>query len=259
MRLRYLLMPLLSLLLLGSSHAFYNITFVNTTVILSGNSSAHVIETFNLYVSNASVLQYTQNRDAIGLSLSDWQNILYTNLLTQHIVSQKRSTYGFTFLPGPLVSQFGGGQALLTMSYDVNNVTTVRNIAPRKFEYTFNDSVFNFIDTVNGQALPSNVRLNLVIPERSQILMVYPLPDLPSPSSLGDYKNLTTFSWFSGEPLSQFSFSFVSTQSLQGEVLGYFSSIYNAYKIVLYAILIAAIAAILIYVYLHSGRTPEKE
>lgn len=254
MRLTYILILLSSLVMLGSTQAYYNITSINTTVILNGNSSAHVIESFNLYISNSSVQQYTQNRNAVGISLSDWQNIIYTTQLTQHIINARHSTYGFTFLPGPLVKTYNGGDALLTMSYYINNVTSITNIAPRKFEYTFNDTVFNFENTGNGQALPDDARLNIIIPQGAQLLSIYPLPDLPAPTYLNDYKNFTSFSWFSGEPLSQFSFSFIMAQSLQGEVLAYFSNIYDNYKVDLYLLLAAIIAFVIIYVYYNAGR-----
>lgn len=253
MRFQYLFILVSVLLLLGSSQAYYNVTFVNTTLILSSNSSAHVIETLNLYVSNTSMQQYVQNRDSIGLSLSDWQSILYTSQLTEHIINSRHSTYGFTFLPGPLTTQYSGGQALLTMSYYVNNVTTIKEISPRKFEYTFNDSLFNFENTANGQALPENTRLNIIIPSGAQALTIYPLPDYPPPTFINNYKNFTEFAWFSGEPLSQFSFSFITTQSLQQEVLSYFTSVYDQYRIALYIMVVAIIAFILAYVYRRAG------
>lgn len=259
MRLQYLLMLASALVLLGSAQAYYNITAINTTVTLSGNSSAHVIETFSLYISNSSVQQYVKNRDAVGLSLSDWQSILYTTQLTQHIISVRHSTYGFTFLPGPLVTQSNGGEALLTMSYYLNNVTSITNIAPRKFKYTFNDSVFNFENTASGQTLPYNTRLNIVIPTGAQAVSIYPLPDLPTPTPTSNYNNFTSFSWFSGEPLSQFSFSFIMTQSLQDEVLSYFSGIYQRYAVLLYVVIIAIIVLILVYVYLRAGRDSESK
>lgn len=260
MRITYLLALLSSLVLLGSVHAYYNITFVNTTMILNGNTSAHVIETFNIYVSNSSMQQYVQNRNAVGISLSDWQKIIYTTQLTQHIINAHHSTYGFTFLPGPLVTQFNGGDTLFTMSYYLNNVTSIKNIAPRQFEYTFNDTLFNFENTANGQVLPADTRLNIIIPTGSKASSLYPLPDLPAPAVFNDYKNFTSFSWFSGEPLSQFSFSFLATQSLQAEVLTYFSDVYDDYKVAIYLIVVVAIVLILIYVYLKSGReSPENK
>jgi uncharacterized protein YpmB len=259
MRLTYLLALLSSLVLLGSANAYYNVTFINTTLILNGNSSAHVVETFNIYVSNSSMQQYTQNRNAVGISLSDWQNIIYTTQLTQHIINAHHSTYGFTFLPGPLITEVNGGDTIFTMSYYVNNVTSIKNVAPRQFEYTFNDTLFNFENTANGQVLPADVRLNIIIPTGSEALLLYPLPDLPAPAVINDYKNNTAFSWFSGEPLSQFSFSFIATQSLQTEVLSYFSDIYGNYKVAIYLVVIVAIALAIVYVYLKSGREASED
>ncbi len=259
MRLGYPLLIAIGLVLIGNVHAYYNVTFLNTTVILNPNSSARVVETLGIFVSNASVTQYIQSRDAVGTNgqLSSWQKIIYSTQLTEHIVNIHHSAYGFDFLPGPLVKQYNGGSAILTMSYYVNNVTTISNIAPRKFEYTFNSSVFNFESTTSGQALPYDTRLNIIIPQGAQLNKTYPLPDSPPPTSeyLNQYTNYTSFSWFSGEPLGQFSFSFIITQSLQNEVFAYFAKIYDNYSWILYVGLAALIAIILIYVYLKSGRS----
>lgn len=245
-----------AMIALGSASAYYNVTYLNTTVILNTNSSAHVFETIGIFVSNSSVSQYVQNRDAVATNsqLSEWQKIIYSTELTQHIVNIHHSTYGFTFLPGPLIKNYQGGTATLAMSYYVNNVTTISNIAPRKFEYTFNDSVFNFENTGNGEALPAIARLNIIVPNGSQIMNIYPVPDAPTPSYIGTYSNDTVFSWFSGEPLSQFSLSFVTTESLQQEVNTYISSIYRSYSSVIYALIAVLIVALLAYLYLKSGR-----
>ncbi len=271
MRIAYIMVLFSLLVLLGNVNAYYNVTFINTTVVLNSNTSAHIVETFDVFVSNSSVQQYTQNRNSIGLTLTDWQKTLYTTKLVQHIINPKHSTYGFTFLPGPLtlqangsqptmitpgpISQQGnGGETVLTMSYYVNNVTDVKTIAPREFEYTFNDSVLNFVNTINGQALPQYSRLNIIIPEDSQLVKVYPLPDYPSPSFLGNYKNFTSFSWYSQEPLSQFSFSFISKESLQNEVVGYFSGIYYHEQNLIYFVLLAGILISVVYIYLKFWR-----
>jgi hypothetical protein len=254
MRVGYLVMGLFLLVLLGNVKAYYNITFVNTTVVLNSNTSAHVVETFDVYVSNSSVSQYTKNRNAIGLTLNDWQKTLYATNLVQNIINYKRSTYDFTFLPGPLILEPYGGQAILTMSYYVNNVTDMKNIAPREFEYTFNNSVLNFEYTINGQALPPNYRFNIIIPAGSELVKVYPLPDSPAPSFLGDYKNFTSFSWYSQEPLSQFSFSFTSKESLQSEVTGYFSNIYYHDYNTIYLLLLLGIALAIVYTYIKFWR-----
>lgn len=255
MRLRFALIFLFSLMMFGSFSAYYNITFVNTTIVLNSNTSGHVVEVFTLYVSNSSLQQYQTDRDAVGLSLSDWQKILYNSGLNQHIISSTHSTSNFEFLPGPLViNQYNAGQALLTMSYDINNITSVVPIAPRKFEYTFNSSVFNFESTASGQVLPNDQRLNLIIPSGTQALSIYPLPDNPSPTFLGNYTNFTRFSWFSGEPLSQFTFTFIAQQSLQAEVVAYLTAVYSQYNLLIYIIILGAIAFILAYVYFRSGK-----
>ena len=259
MMLKYAALLLVFMAIMPSVHAYYNITAINTTVTLYKNTSAHVIETFNLFVSNSSMQQYLTNRDAVGLSLSDWQKTLYTTQLTEHIINSRHSSYGFTFLPGPLITSFQNGEALLTMSYYVNNVTMIKNIAPRKFEYAFNSSVFNFENTASGQTLPDNVRLNILLPQGAQAISMYPLPDYPPPTYLGNYGNFTDFSWYSGEPLAQFSFYFVETQGLQQEVLDYFSGLYSSYRALFYVVAVAIVVLVIAYSYLRAGRRQEGE
>lgn len=252
---------MLLFLFLGNAHAYYNITFINTTLVLNSNQSARVIETMDIFISNSSVAQYIQSRNAVGTTLSYWQSLLYTKLLTEHIVNNQHSIYGFSFLAGPLLSSYNGGTALLTMDYYVNNVTTANIIAPRSFKYVFNDSVFNFEHTTggpNGQTLPNNARLTIIIPKGARVVSIYPQPDSPSPNFVGNYTDVTAFSWDTGEPLSQFSFSYITTQSLQQEVLAYFSGIYKGgksfyinNKVLFYLVAVILIVAAA-YVYIRS-------
>jgi hypothetical protein len=243
----------LMLLFLGSMSAYYNVTYLNTTLILNKNQSAQVIENIGIYVSNASVSQYIASRGAFGLGLADWQKLISSTEIVEHIVNAGHSPYDFKFLPGPLSNIGNGGYAILTMNYYVNNVTTVKNIAPRKFEYTFNNSVFNFENTASGQVLPANTKLNLITPAGAHAVSLYPLPDSPPPNFLGNYTNATEFSWYTEEPLSKFSFSYIVSESLQDEVVAYFSRLYDAYSGQMYAILIIAVVLILVYLYLKSG------
>ncbi|MGC9204768.1 MAG: hypothetical protein ACP5FN_00600 [Candidatus Micrarchaeia archaeon] len=245
------------LLIISSSHAYFNVTYLNTTVILQKNTSAHVIEVITLYISNSSLTQYEQDRQAINLTLSDWQNALGTNLLFEHILNPQASISKFTFLPGPAVRYGNSGTALLTMNYYVNNVTTVSNIAPRKFEYVFNSKVLNFMHTASGVALYPNSRLNIIIPSGSQVVSIYPAPDYPPPSFFGNYTGITTFSWFSEEPLTKFSFSYIVTESLEDEVSNYFAGIFKNYSLELYVLVFAAVALIVIYLYMKVIRVIE--
>jgi hypothetical protein len=232
--------------LVTTNCAYMNITFLNTTVLLGNNNSARVIEVLSLYVSNGSVGQYIADRQAVNLTLSDWQQVLNTNLLVEHILPTKSSVARFNFLPGPIENFGNGGIADLVLTYSVPNVTTVTNIGPRKFEYTFNKGVFNFLHTASGEALSQNTRLNILLPSGAQIVSVYPLPDSPQVSFVGNYSG-TRFSWYSGEPLSRFNLQYVTQESLQSEVVDYFSNIYEMYKSYLIPLLLTLFFGLLVY------------
>jgi hypothetical protein len=230
--------------------ASFNATYLATNVFLSNSTNAHVVENIQLYISNSSTSAYIQDRQAFNLSLNDWQKAIGSPFLVEHILNPKGSISNFTFLPGPLTSTGnGGGYASLTMSYDTSNVTSVVAIAPRKFEYSFNSTVFNFLHTASGQNLPANAKLTITVPSGTQIMQIYPLPDSPQQNSVGQY-NSTSFSWFSGEPLKKFTFTYVITETPQQEVIQYFEYIYGTYTNLIYLLILLAIVAIGIYGYM---------
>lgn len=242
---------LLSTLAVGSVEAYFNATYLSTTVFLTNSTSAHVVEGVQLYVSNASISTYNQDRQAFNLSLGNWQKVIGSSpFLTQHILNPKSSISNFTFLPGPITPSGtgGGGYASLTMSYDAQNVTSVVSIAPRQFEYSLNSSVFNFLHTASGQSLLSSARLTITVPNGTQVVTVYPLPDFPQPNSFGQYAG-TSFSWYSGEPLQNFNFIYIVTETPQQEVVQYFSSIFTDYTTLIYVLIILAVVAIAAYFY----------
>jgi len=135
------------------------------------------------------------------------------------------------------------------MSYNANNVTDVMHIAPRKFQYAFNNTVFSFMHTASGQSLFLNSKFTLVVPTDAQIVFIYPAPDIPRPNSLGEYTNSSSFSWYSGEPLYRFSFVYTITETPQQEILRYFTYLYDNYSAVIYAI--AGLVAVLILAYIY--------
>jgi hypothetical protein len=229
--------------------AYFNTTYLATTVFLTNSTNAHVVESIQLYISNSSTNAYSQDRQAFNLSLSDWQKAIGTTFLVEHILNPKGSISNFTFLPGPLTTAGnGGGYASLTMSYDTYNATSVIAIAPRKFEYSFNSTVFNFLHTASGQSLPANTRLTITVPSGTQIMQIYPLPDSPQQNSVGQY-NSTSFSWFSGEPLKKFTFTYIITETPQQEVIQYFRYLYNTYTNLIYLLIMLVIVAIGFYIY----------
>ena len=234
---------------MSAPKAYFNITYTTTTVSLSNSTTAHVVETLDLYVSNSSMSQYNQDRQAVNLTLSGWQQVIGTGSLVEHVFNPKSSIYNFTFLPGPLTSSGNGAYAILTMSYYAHNVTSVEAIQPRQFEYTFNNSVFNFQHTASGQSLFSNSKLVLLIPNSSSVNVVYPAPDFPTPNSYGQY-NGTMFIWSGGEPLQKFTFTYVVYETPQQEVLKYFINFYNSNSRAIFVMIILFFAVLLVYIYI---------
>jgi hypothetical protein len=251
MRLLSILFPAIMLCFLcGNTFAYLNATYLNTTVVLSNSTDARVVETLTINMSNSSVGQYLQDRQAINLTISQWSSVLHTNLLIQHIFNPSSSISGFTLLPGPLLYSNGkSAQASLTISYLAHNISTVSNIGPRKFEYTLNGTVLNFEHSASGVSLPPNSRFNIIIPKESVLVSVYPAPDFPPPNFLGTYNNVTLYSWYESEPLSKFTFSYLVTESLQGEVVTYFQSIYFSYTQQLYLLIIILVSVMAVYIY----------
>jgi hypothetical protein len=249
-RLYVIVLALLFALPLGSVSAYYNITAINTTVLLNSSTGARVIETYSIFISNSSIAQYEASRGAYNLSISDWRNILDSQLLTEHILNPRSGASNVTFLPGALILTPQGAASEIILSYYVYNVTNVQEIAPRKFLYTFNDSMLNFEHTASGQELGPSERFNIIVPEGSQIVSIYPLPDLPAASVTGSYSNDTLFSWNSQEPLNGFTMSYITLQTPQEEVLSYFDALYNNNRQLIYLLGIILLGVFVAYVYL---------
>ena len=235
------------------AYASYTVANLNVTVGLNKNTTGQVTEVFTVLVSNSSVSQYSTDRIALNLTLSDWQNLVGQTLV-QHIINPTSGVHNFKFLPGPIARNGTNNVALILMSYSVNNVTHVNQTAPRTFYYNFNPRVFNFQHGASGQVLSPNTTLTFVMPDGASVKSVYPLPDAPASAFTNNYANITTVSWFYGEPLSKFTFSFVTIEGLQTEVLTFFESVYNFFGIFTFVIIIAVILLFIVYTYLRVGR-----
>lgn len=230
------------------ANASYTVKNLNVTVTLNENSSAHVTELLQVVISNASVSQYSTNRVALNLTLSNWQALIGP-LLVQHIISTGGSIYNFKFLPGPVTNQNGQHTANIILAYDVANVTFVNETAPRVFNYRFNPKVFNFEHGVSGEILTPNTTLTMILPAGSSIQSVYPIPDLPVFAFTNQYKNVTTISWINGEPLTKFALIFIIKQSIEAEVSTFFSAAYKDLGLFTYIIIALAIVLSIFYIY----------
>jgi hypothetical protein len=229
------------------------VTNLNTTVALNTNGSAQVTEITTISISNLSVAQYTADRLALNLTVSQWQNLIGPSLV-EHIVSARGITSNFRFLPGPANNSQNGKTAELLLSYSVTNVTRYNETGPRTFLYSFNNGVFNFQHAESGQVLGENTTLTVVLPQGAKIASVYPLPDSPSfPVGTG-FGNSTRLSWSADEPLSKFTLTFTVQESLEQEVAGFFNSIYKYYGGLLLVLGIGVIAFFITYTYLRTAK-----
>ncbi|MGI0134700.1 MAG: hypothetical protein ACREBW_07065, partial [Candidatus Micrarchaeaceae archaeon] len=138
--------------------------------------------------------------------------------------------------------------------YGVSNVTIVNQTAPRNFVYRFNPAVFNFEHGASGQVLNPNATLTVVLPTGAQIKSIYPIPDYPATAFTDNYANTTRVSWLYGEPLSKFTLTFVITEGIQAEVVGFFSQVYKALGIFTYLIIAIVVLAFILYAYFRVGR-----
>lgn len=250
--------PLLVLLVFAASAmalpgAFtYNVTGINTTVTLNANTSAYVTEVISIKISNASVQQYTIQRSSLNLTLNDWQRLVGP-ALEPHIINPKSGISSFNLLPGPVSYVALQPVASIYMNYYVNNVTTVTQTGPRVFLYKFNPNVLNFQQGSSGVVLGKTTHLNIVVPNSSFIMTVYPLPDSTQvrQAQLNSSEVLT---WDKAEPLYDFSLVYQLKTSLSSEVIGFFGSIYGALGAFVYVLLGIAVLLFIIYTYLKTSR-----
>ncbi len=245
---------LLALLAVPLAGASYTITHITTQLSLNANNTASVREIYTIYLTNSSISQYQSSRSALNLTLSNWQPII-GSALTQHIINPKSGVYGFKLFPGPLTTSITGEQlADIIITYGVKNVTSVREIAPRVFFYSFNTQVLNFQYGPSGEILDPNTTLTIIMPSGATIKNVYPVPDLPANLLTSNFTNVTSMSWFYQEPLSKFSLTFTTQQSVQGEVIAFFSAAYNFLGVFTYILIILVVFFFILYTYLKVER-----
>lgn len=256
----YLLVALVAISILlasgivNAATAAYTVTNINTTVVLNQNTTAKVTEEITVHINNASVAQYTIDRSGLNLTLSNWQSIIGPQLIP-HIINEKTGIYDFNLLPGPVTYNAIGNNdsAVLYMSYHVNNATFVNMTGPRRYLYRFNPTILNFAHGISGEVLAANTRFNIIIPNGSSIISVYPLPDYPTLVTQ-NMSNVTRLTWENAEPLYDFKLVFVLNTSLMSEVVAFFGSIYSALGVITYLIIGAAVVLLVIYTYLKTER-----
>ncbi|MCL5106199.1 MAG: hypothetical protein M1331_02280 [Candidatus Marsarchaeota archaeon] len=247
-RMFFLLISILLSVSAVAANASFAVTHLNTTVALNKNTSAKITEVINIKISNESLKQYQLDRVALNLKLEEWQSLIGPTLV-QHIINTHFGVSNFSFIPGPVSVHNGSNTAQLYLNYEVLNVTTVKQIAPRAFSYKFNSTVFNFEHGASGEILPPNTTLTIDLPLGARNISVYPIPDLPANGLADKFNNATTLSWNNGEPLSRFTLNFELNENIQTEVVSFFTRVYDYLGYASYVIVILIILLFIFYTY----------
>ncbi len=230
------------------NYASYFVNHLNTSVSLNKNTSAYVNEIIKITITNESLKQYELDRVALNLKLEKWQSIIGPTL-TQHLINPHSGVYNFSFIPGPAIKNNKVHIAYLSMNYEVLNATSIKQIAPRRFKYFFNSKLFNFEHGMSGEILSPNTTLTIHLLNNATSISVYPIPDIPANGLINKYKNVVSLSWIYGEPLSQFSLSFIINENIQTQVSSFFLRIFNYLGYVAYIVIIIIILLFIFYTY----------
>lgn len=230
------------------NHASYSVNYLNTTINLNKNTSAYINEVIKITISNESLKQYELDRVALNLKLGKWQSIIGSTL-TQHLINPRSGVYNFSFIPGPAIKNNNTHIAYLSMNYEVLNATSIKQIAPRRFKYFFNNRLFNFEHGMSGEILTPNTTLTINLLDNATDISVYPIPDIPANGLINKYNDVTSLSWIYGEPLSQFSLSFIINENIQTQVYSFFSRIFNYLGYMTYIVIIIIILLFIFYTY----------
>jgi hypothetical protein len=113
--------------------------------------------------------------------------------------------------------------------------------------------VLNFAQGASGVVLGQGMRFNIVLPNSTTILSVYPLPDHEQAKQINSTAS-TELSWYASEPLYDFNLAFQVKTSATDEVLQFFASIYSDLGTLIYVIIGGAALLFIVYTYFKAGR-----
>lgn len=226
------------LFLILTSFASFQMQSIDIRVYIQEDGSAKVIEEFSIYVQGQdSINIYEESVSTLSRNnIQSWFYKLQLPNLIYHIGGQDVNIENLIILPEPIQRVYNDGYTTISISYDVlspTKVTTLnntqesglfilKNIKPRTTQYSLNR--YAFLDTnENGDLiLPSNTKLTFLLPEKSKISNVYPLPDALKDTLPPFYSS--TLSW-SKPILPKFVLEFEIEKTLEYEITEFFYSL----------------------------------
>lgn len=264
----------LFLLLFICSFAFaeFQLQNLDVSIKLGEDGSAAVEEKVNLIVFG----QYSMQLYESGFNkntLSDWQALTNVSEIKTHVSAKNADIKNMLIRPQPLQKSKSGldvwyGQIIIDYTalpyYDkdgkiANNTGLVlmEKYKPRTIRYTLNQNALNLPRTDTGDiTLPSQTTLSITPPPSAMITYVNPITEEMHNATFPARSG--TLAW-SGLTLVQFSLAYEVEQTLDKEVVEFFSEVQQNIRTSLLspegiaALLIAAIL-VLSYFYLRLSR-----
>lgn len=263
---------LVLLLLLPFAFAEFQLQNMDISVKLGEDGVASVEERINLVIFGDYARQLYEtgyNRN----TLSAWQEITNVTEIKAHVSARSSDIRNLLILPQPLRKSPSGldiwyGQIIMDYEaapyYDkdgaaINDTGLVEadSYKPRTTRYTLNELSFNLPRTETGDIqLGTNTALSLTPPQNAMLIYINPVP-----SDMGNVSLPTasrTLKW-SGLTLVQFSVEYEVEESLDKEVLQFFTDLQQQIRAMLVSqegAAAAAIALILVlsFIYLRLSR-----
>ncbi len=231
------------LFLLSLAYADFQLQNLDVAIKLNEDGSAAVEERINVIVFG----QYSMQLYESGYNknnLASWQDVTNISEIKTHIGANYADTRNIVVRPQPLQKSKSGldvwyGQIIVDYSaypyYDKNGSVANRtglvimdNYKPRTTRYTLNENAFSFKRTETGDIkLDDTTTLSITPPSNALITIVNPITEdmsnvkFPAPSR--------TLKW-SGLTLVQFSLVYEIEQSLDKEVLSFFSDLQQSIR-----------------------------
>ncbi len=229
------LAAVLALLLLSAAALAANVTGFEdagfaVTVTVNKDGSAHVEEQVQMIVSPAMVDLYKESLRSTRLTIDDWRRTTGSLNLRYHVLGGNVTPLNTYIFPRPLqrFTYVETSLATITVEYDTSGpIFTTRELGPRLTAYSLIPDTLSFENAPEGQILPENAVLTIIIPPSSTVDLsrTFPRPTSPAGSAVSTASAYTWNATGGAIPLTPLEFTFNTEQSLDSEVSTFFSGV----------------------------------
>jgi len=234
-----------ALLLASLASADFEQRSLKVSIIVNPDGSAHVEESIRMFITGQQSIDLYENSFVYN-DLSSWSNRTGLGDISNHVTRAITSVERLRIRPNTVDGCNTVAKtcyATLTWDYDVSDISQNQTglvkrdyYKPRTTRFSINPSALAFPVSKNGDIILSKeAELKVTIPDDSQKVFFSKIPtnmvEAETPFTYDRNANQKfytgpqrAFSW-SGETLSQFELSFEREDSLESEILSFFSNL----------------------------------